>query len=427
MKIKQLSLFVAAFISCKFAMAAPENFQEKVASGEYIATAGDCAACHTVSGSAPFTGGLKMVTPVGAIYSTNITPDKDTGIGNYSYEDFSRALRQGIAKDGHRLYPAMPYTEYAKINDDDMHALYSYLMNEVKPVHQTNRKSDIPWPLNMRWPLAAWDWAFHDSDVYKPDQTQSAEWNRGAYLVQGLTHCGTCHTPRGLAYQEKGFDQHDKRFLSGGQLAGWSAPDLTGNSKTGLGSWSAQEIAEFLKTGHTDGNAAFGPMSEAIEKSTQYLTDADLSAIATYLKSLPSSDAPAQASAKADSTSAALIKGDMSQPGSLLYMNNCSACHRIDGKGYTKSFPALAGNTAVMGDDPSSLINIVLAGAKTPVTRESITGLTMPDFAWRLNDQQVADVVTFIRSSWGNSASAVNAEEVAKLRKQSVGQPEVKK
>jgi mono/diheme cytochrome c family protein len=194
-----------------------------------------------------------------------------------------------------------------------------------------------------------------------------------------------------------------------------------------LGRWSAQEIAEFLKTGHTDGNAAFGPMSEAIEKSTQYLTDADLSAIATYLKSLPSSDAPAQASAKADSTSAALIKGDMSQPGSLLYMNNCSACHRIDGKGYTKSFPALAGNTAVMGDDPSSLINIVLAGAKTPVTRESITGLTMPDFAWRLNDQQVADVVTFIRSSWGNSASAVNAEEVAKLRKQSVGQPEVKK
>ena len=427
MKLITLSVFIAASLGCTFAEANTSSFAQQVASGEYIAKAGDCAACHTVSGSAPFTGGLKMISPLGAIYSTNITPDKDTGIGNYSFDDFSKALRTGVAKDGHHLYPAMPYTAYSKINDADMHALYSYMMNDVKPVHQQNKKTGIPWPLNMRWPLAVWDWAFHKSDVYQPDQTKSSEWNRGAYLVQGLTHCGTCHTPRGIAYQEKGLDQHDKSYLTGGLLDGWAAPDLTGNAKNGLGGWSKQDIVQFLKTGRTDGNAAFGPMSEAIEKSTQYLTAADLNAIATYLKSLPSSDPAAKPTTGLDNTTAELVKGSMSQPGALVYMNSCSGCHRIDGKGYTKTFPSLAANTAVLADDPSSLINIVLNGGKMAVTRDAITGLTMPGFAWRLDDQQVAEVVTFIRHSWGNTASAVKADEVAKIRKESTPEPDIKK
>lgn len=423
MKLLYLSLLIAASIGSQVAQASDDNFQQKVSDGEYIAKAGDCTACHTAPGAAPFSGGLKLNSPLGAIYSTNITPDKETGIGNYDYDDFAKALRQGIAKDGHHLYPAMPYTAYAKINDTDMHALYSYMMDQVKPVNQPNRKSDIPWPLNMRWPLAAWDWAFHDSAVYQPAKDKSAEWNRGAYLVQGLTHCGTCHTPRGMAFQEKGLDQSSKSYLTGGALEGWAAPDLTGNAKNGLGRWSKEDIVEFLKTGLTDSNSSFGPMSEAIEKSTQYLSQSDLNAIATYLKSLPSSDPAAKAVSATDSTTARLIKGDMSQSGSLVYMNSCSACHRIDGKGYAKTFPSLAGNTAVLGDDPSSLINIVLNGGKMAVTKDAITGLTMPDFGWRLDDSQVAEVVSFIRNSWGNNAPAVSAEDVAKLRKESATKP----
>lgn len=423
MKLLYLSLLIAASIGSTNAQASDDTFQQKVSDGEYIAKAGDCAACHTAAGAAPFSGGLKLNSPLGAIYSTNITPDKDTGIGNYSYDDFAKTLRQGIAKDGHHLYPAMPYTSYAKISDSDMHALYSYFMDQVKPVNQPNKKSDIPWPLNMRWPLAVWDWAFHNSAEYQPDKDKSAEWNRGAYLVQGLTHCGTCHTPRGMAFQEQGLDQNSKHYLTGGALEGWAAPDLTGNVKNGLGSWSKEDIVQFLKTGRTDSNAAFGPMTEAIEKSTQYLDTADLNAIATYLKSLPAADPQAKPVSATDTTTAKLIKGELSQPGSLVYMNSCSGCHRIDGKGYAKTFPSLAGNTAVLGNDPSSLINIVLNGGKSAVTQDAITGLTMPDFAWRLDDNQVAEVVSFIRNSWGNSASAVSAEDVAKLRKESAAKP----
>ena len=390
---------------------------DNISKGQYLATAGDCGACHTAAGAKPFSGGLKMSTPVGAIYSTNITPDKTTGIGEYSYADFAKALREGVAKDGHHLYPAMPYTAFARINDADMHALYDYFMKEVKPVKQPNRDSDIPWPLNMRWPLAAWNLMFHDDKVFQPDSSQSVEWNRGAYLVQGLEHCGTCHTPRGIAFQEKALDQKDAVYLTGGTLEGWHAPDLTGSLKDGLGNWQPEEIVTFLRTGRTDTTAAFGSMTDVIEHSTQHLSDADLKAMATYLKSLKASEPGTKMPAADDKTTAALIKGDMSHPGAQEYMDNCSACHRINGEGYAKTFPALAHNSAVLSDDPSSLISIVLRGGKMAVTKEAVTGLTMPDFAWRLNDQQVADLLTFVRGSWGNQAPAVTADQVQKLRK----------
>lgn len=384
--------------------------------GQYLATAGDCTACHTVTGGKPFAGGLKMSTPVGAIYSTNITPDKETGIGDYTFEDFEKAMREGVAKDGHNLYPAMPYTAFAKINDEDMHALYDYFMNEVEPVKQENRESDIPWPLNMRWPLSMWNMVFHEDSTYQPDSSQSEEWNRGAYLVQGLEHCGTCHTPRGIGFQEKSLDHHDDEFLTGGTLEGWHAPDLTGNMKSGLGNWTEDDIAEFLKTGRTDGSVAFGTMAEAIEHSTQYLSDADLKAMAVYLKSLKPSDANAKAPEYDNKTVEALTKGDVSQAGALEYMDNCAACHRLDGKGYAKTFPALAGNSALLSDDPSSVISVILKGGKAPVTKEALAGMEMPGFAWRLDDQQVADLATFIRNGWGNSAPAVTAEQVAEIR-----------
>lgn len=389
---------------------------QSISKGAYLATAGDCVACHSIAGSKPFTGGLRMSTPVGDIFSTNITPDEQTGIGKYTYDDFAKALREGVAKDGHHLYPAMPYTAFSKVNDEDMHALYEYFMHEVKPVRQENRESEIPWPLNMRWPLAMWNIMFHEDTVFKPDTSKSEEWNRGAYLVQGLEHCGTCHTPRGIAFQEKALDQSHPAFLTGGVLEGWNAPNLTGNLADGLGRWKQEEIVEFLKTGRTDSTAAFGSMAEAIEHSTQHLTNEDLNAMAVYLKSLKPSNPETKAPSDLDSTTQALVKGDMHQPGAQEYMDNCAACHRIDGKGYAKTFPALAHNSMLLNENPSSVVSIILRGGSVPVTKEAVTGLTMPDFAWRLDDQQVADLSTFIRNSWGNKAPAVTAKEVKALR-----------
>lgn len=386
-------------------------------SAQELVAAGDCVACHTGPGGKPFTGGLPMSSPIGTIYSTNITPDKETGIGDYRYEDFAKALREGVAKDGHYLYPAMPYTSFAKINDADMHLLYSYFMTQVAPVKQANRDSDIPWPLSIRWPLAIWNMMFQDSERYKPDPTQSEAWNRGAYLVQGLAHCGTCHTPRGIGFQEKASTGREEAFLTGGTLEGWHAPDLTGNVKSGLGRWSVAEIEQFLKTGQTAHSAAFGSMIDVIEHSTQHLSPADLDAIAVYLKSLPSSQPTAKAPEENGATAAALIKGDLSLPGAREYVDNCSACHSLSGKGYANTFPALALNPAVLSDDPSSLISITLRGSQMAVTKDRVTGLTMPGFAWRMDDEQVARVLTFIRSSWGNDAPKVSADKVKAIRK----------
>lgn len=390
--------------------------QDAASRGEQLARAGDCVACHTAQGGKPFAGGLKMSTPVGAIYSTNITPDKETGIGGYSYEDFAKALREGVAKDGHNLYPAMPYTSFARINDEDMRALYDFFMHKVAPVKQQNRDSDIPWPLNMRWPLSAWNLMFLDDKPFKPDSSQSEEWNRGAYLVQGLGHCGSCHTPRGIGFQEKAQDQTGSDWLTGGTLEGWHAPDLTGNVKSGLGRWSQQDIVDFLKSGQTPHGMAFGSMHDVVVDSTQHLSDADLNAIAVYLKSLKSSDPQAQAPKPDTATARALIKGDVSKPGAQEYVDNCAACHRLDGKGYARTFPALAHNSAVLSDDPSSLISIVLKGGQAPVTHSAPTGLTMPDFAWRLSDKQVADLLTFVRGGWGNNAAPVTPDQVKEIR-----------
>jgi len=248
-RIGLFSLLPLALLAASAQAKSADDFD--VNSAKALVAAGDCVACHTGPGGKPFAGGLTMTTPVGDIYSTNITPDKETGIGDYSYEEFARALREGVAKDGHHLYPAMPYTSFAKINDEDMHLLYRYFMTQVAPVKQANRDSDIPWPLSMRWPLAVWNMLFQDSDRFKPDAGRSAEWNRGAYLVQGLAHCGTCHTPRGIAFQEKGSTERDADFLTGGTLEGWHAPDLTSNMKSGIGRWSVEEITQFLKTGQT--------------------------------------------------------------------------------------------------------------------------------------------------------------------------------
>ncbi|KAF1007548.1 MAG: Gluconate 2-dehydrogenase cytochrome c subunit [Pseudomonas fluorescens] len=400
-----------------YAVSAAET--DLVKQGEYLARAGDCVACHTAKGGKPFAGGLPMETPIGVIYSTNITPDK-TGIAGYSFEDFDKAVRHGVAKNGSTLYTAMPYPSYARVSESDMQALYAYFMNGVEPVAQPNKDSDIPWPLSMRWPLAAWRWMFAPAVAnYQAAPGTDPVISRGAYLVEGLGHCGACHTPRALTMQEKALSAADgNAFLSGSApLEGWIAKSLRGDHKDGLGSWSEAQLVQFLKTGRSDRSAVFGGMSDVVVHSMQYLSDSDLTAIARYLKSLPAVDPNDQPHAYDKQVADALWKGDDRPRGASVYIDNCAACHRTDGHGYTRVFPALAGNPVVQTADATSLINIVLNGGTLPATHTAPSTFTMPAFAWRLSDQEVADVVSFIRGSWGNKGEPVKAGDVASLRK----------
>lgn len=405
-----------------FAALADDSGAAQIQRGEYLARAGDCVACHTKAGGQPFAGGLSMATPIGNIYSTNITPDKQTGIGDYSYDDFQKAVRHGVAKNGDTLYPAMPYPSYAVVSDEDMQALYAYFMHGVQPVSQANQDSDIPWPLSMRWPLAIWRGMFApDVKAFQPIKGQDAVLARGQYLVEGLGHCGACHTPRSLSMQEKALnDSEGSDYLSGSSapIDGWTASNLRGDNRDGLGRWSEDDLVQFLRTGRNDQTAVFGGMTDVVEHSLQHLSPEDATAIARYLKSLGARD-PNQVGFKSDDAVAkALWKGDDSKPGASVYVDSCAACHKTDGSGYKRFFPELRGNAVVQAEDPTSLIHIVLSGATLPGVKGAPSSITMPAFGWRLNDQQVADVVNFIRSSWGNSAKQqVSASDVAKVRK----------
>jgi len=406
---------LALLSSCSISAAETDLIKQ----GEYLARAGDCVACHTAKGGKPFAGGLPMETPIGVIYSTNITPDK-TGLGDYSFEDFDKAVRHGVAKGGSTLYPAMPYPSYARVSESDMQALYAYFMKGVEPVAQANKDSDIPWPLSMRWPLTAWRWMFAPAvEDYQAVAGSDPVISRGAYLVEGLGHCGACHTPRALTMQEKALSAQDgSAFLSGSApLEGWIAKSLRGDHKDGLGSWSEEQLVQFLKTGRSDRSAVFGGMSDVVVHSMQYLSQDDLTAIARYLKSLPAVDPKDQPHQYDKQVAQALWKGDDSQRGASVYIDNCAACHRTDGHGYTRVFPALAGNPVLQTADATSLINIVLNGGTLPATHAAPSTFTMPAFAWRLSDQEVADVVSFIRGSWGNQGGPVKASDVADLRK----------
>lgn len=363
--------------------------------GHYQMILGDCVACH----GSDLTGGMGFPTPVGEIYATNITPDKTHGIGDYSLAEFIKAMRQGETRSGQNLYPAMPYTSYAKMSEADLEDLYIYLMEEVEPLAVANKKVDIMWPLSMRWPLAIWNWMFHDDSEFVPDPTQTDEWNRGAYLVQGATHCGTCHTPRGLAMQEKGLTEASADYLSGAELNAWYAVNIRGNN------FSQAELIDLLKTGRSENQAVLGPMAEVITHSTQYFTDADLSSIAVYLTSLE-----AQEKSPAGKTMA--VATEQSQ---IQYATFCSTCHGREGEGSANVIPALAGNSTVLASNPASLINIILDGGSTANTQTHI-GYAMPGYDWMLDDQQVADMANLLRASWGNQAGTVTVKDVSKQR-----------
>lgn len=386
--------------------------------GAYLARATDCVACHSVPGRPAYTGGLEMPTPMGSIFATNITPDKETGIGAYSLADFDRAVRMGVARNGHRLYPAMPYPSYAKLTDEDVRALYAYFMDRVKPVRWVNRTSDIPWPLNMRWPLALWNVPFTPSKSYQADTSKDAMWNRGAYLVQAAGHCGACHTPRGLAMNEKGLDERSSNFLSGAVIDGWYAPSLRGDFNRGLARWTEEDIHRFLKTGRNRHGVVFGSMTEAFNNSTQYLTDPDLRAMAHYLKSLPGDadrDGAPWKYEKGPITSTTL--GKSATAGARLYAAKCSFCHGVDGRGKAPWIPPVAGTASSMAPQSASSINITLNGSQRVVAQGVPDAYHMPAFREQLGDAEIADLLTFVRTSWGNKGGDVRAKDVEKIRK----------
>lgn len=375
---------------------------EEVEQGRYLATLADCTACHTKKdGTRPFAGGREIETPFGMVLSANITPDRETGIGNWTAEQFENALLHGIRPDGSRLYPAMPYTAYTKMSQDDVKSIRAYLAT-IEPVHNRVVTNQLPFPFNIRLAMRGWDLLFFDEGRFKPDPSKSAEWNRGAFIVTGPGHCGACHTPKNLFGADK-----STKALQGGQVQGWFAPNITGNKAEGLGDMSVEDVAKLLKTGHSNVAGVTGPMGEEVADASSHFSEADLTAIATYLKSLPGA---AEQRAAIDNTDPRMAAGQ------AIYRDTCAACHGLDGKGVANLFPALTKSPSARASDPTTAIRIVLRGARTVATKEEPTAPAMPSFGWQLKDDQVAAVLTYIRNSWGSAAPPVAASDVSKER-----------
>lgn len=380
-----------------------------IARGKYVAELGDCVACHTSHDGAPMAGGRPLETPFGTLYSTNITPDPETGIGAYSFAAFDRAMRHGVTANGTHMYPAMPFPSYAKITPDDMYALYAYLMKGVQPTPNPNKPSGIGFPFNQRWTLAFWNVMFNDAGPFVPDQGKDGVWTRGAYLVQGLGHCGACHTPRGIGFQETALSEKDSRgdkFLSGSKVEEWNAINLRNL-------WTVEDTAEFLKSGQNRHATASGSMTEVIHNSTQRFTDSDLIAVATYLKSLPSDHPYAE---PPPATDQGVPESMFKTRGGLAYAQFCADCHRLDGAGVARVFPPFATNPTVADKDPSTLVHIMLTGWATAETETRKRVFTMPGFA-RLRDDEISEIIDFVRTSWGNNDNpAVTAAQVKSAR-----------
>lgn len=375
---------------------------EVIEHGRYMAIAGDCAACHTGNGGQPFAGGGALQTPFGTLLAPNITPDVETGIGGWTDDQFVNAVQNGIGHGGIHLYPAMPYPYYTKMTREDVIAIRAYL-DTVQPVRNLVQANQLPFPFNQRETMIGWNELYFTSGEFKSDPSKSSEWNRGAYLVEGAEHCGLCHTPKNAM----GGDENSQA-MQGSVLQSWYAPNLTGNRRIGVGDWSTDDIALYLKTGRNRYDIASGPMADAVTHSTSHLTDADLRAIAVYLKDLPpGGSVPPQPISAQDPAM---------QRGEAIYNERCAACHTVAGEGIVGLFPRLSGAPLVQQSPATSLIRVVLEGSRAVATDGAPTGPAMPSFAWNLSDADVAAVVTYIRNAWGNAAPSVSASEVANMR-----------
>lgn len=373
--------------------------------GRYLAIVGDCAPCHaTPDAKQPYAGGRRIETPFGPMLGANITPDVETGIGAWSDDAFDAALRRGVGHDGGRLYPAMPYPYFAKMSRDDSMALRAFL--DTQPAVRNRVKSNqLSFPFSLRPLLAVWDALyFHDQRLHA-DATKSPAWNRGAYLVEGPAHCGACHTPKTAL----GGDEAKKTFR-GFVTQGWFAPNISSDETLGVGDWTADDIRAYLKTGHNQYAAASGPMAEVVEHSTSRMTDADLEAVATYLKDNGSSPASSAKANVLPQNDPALVAGG------AIYGDLCSACHVSDGRGVPSLFPSLSKSAAVRSENPHTLIRVVLQGARSVATKDEPTAPGMPAFGWQLDDAEVAAVLTYIRRLAGAPQPRVEASEVAKVR-----------
>ncbi len=370
--------------------------------GRYLAIAGDCAACHA-SEKGAFAGGRAIETPFGNINAANLTPDRDTGLGRWSADDFWHALHDGHSVTDGRLYPAFPYNYYTRVTRSDSDAIFAFLRS-IEPVSNPVDRNTLPWPFSMRESMLGWNTLEFTPGVFKPDPNRSVAFNRGAYLVEGLGHCGACHTPMNLIGGPK-----DSEHLQGNSIQNWLAPSLTNDTQAGLGSWSEDDIVQYLQTGRNLHAAASGPMGEVVEVSTSKLTEPDLRAIATYLK---------ERGAAGPQPAAPLPAGDAQlTAGEAVYVDNCSACHARNGMGVAELFPALAGAPSVRQNDPATTIRVIIAGAQVVSTGAAPTAPAMPSFGWHLSDEQIADVVTYLRNTWGNAAPAVSVSQVADVRK----------
>jgi len=367
--------------------------------GRYLAAAGDCAGCHTAAGGVPYAGGRPLETPFGTVLSANLTPDA-TGLKGWNADQFYRAMHEGIDDEGKHLYPAFPYNYFTRMPRADTDALFAFLQT-LPPTPKKVDRNQLPFPFNIRALVSVWNLLYLDKAEFKPDPAHDDQWNRGAYLVEGPGHCAACHTPKTvLGGPKKDHDFH------GGAFATWFAPDLTPNGRTGLGGWSRDEVVQFLRTGRNAHASATGEMGLVVQDSTSLLADDDLQAIAAYL-----GDRPASPPASMTPPDTAVLK-----VGEAIFVDQCSACHLMRGQGQTLAFPPLARSANLQQADPSTAVHIILAGAQAAPTRAQPTAFTMPAFAWKLDDRQVAAVATYVRNQWGNAAPAVTPDQVARLR-----------
>ncbi|MBC7380716.1 MAG: cytochrome c [Burkholderiaceae bacterium] len=378
---------------------------EQIERGAYLARAGNCATCHTARGGLAYAGGLALPTPFGTIYSSNLTPDASHGLGRWPPVEFWRALHNGRSKDGRLLYAAFPYPNYTRVTREDSNALFAYLQS-LSPVTQPNRPHELRWPYNTQPALAVWRALFFRPGEQPAQPARSAEWNRGAYLVNGLGHCSACHAPRNAMGASE-----DESRLDGGLIPvqNWYAPSLANPNEAGVASWPTQDVVRLLKTGVSAHSSVSGPMSDIVLKGMQYLNDADLTAVATFLKELTPT---ATLSAPVARVNAPLANSD----GGKLYTRHCAQCHGDDGAGIPGAYPALGGNRAVTMTHTANLVQIVLNGAYPPATTGNPRPFGMPPFALELNDRDLSTLLTYVRSSWGNQASEVSALEASKYR-----------
>ncbi|MCK1723560.1 cytochrome c [Bradyrhizobium sp. 141] len=404
----KLSITLLALAALTTAAQAQDKNSDVVARGEYLARAGDCTACHTAAEGHLFAGGRAMPTPFGTLYTSNITPDPATGIGKWSADDFYKTMHSGRFPDGGLIYPAMPFASYTKVTRADSDAIFAYLRS-IPPVIQKNKPHELRFPYDNRQLILGWRTLYFREGEFKPDPAKSAEWNRGAYLVEGLGHCSMCHSPINAL---GGTSQSDA--FKGGliPMQNWYAPSLTSNREAGLGDWSIKDITDLLQTGVSMRGVVYGPMAEVVHNSLQYLDDADTRAMAVYLKGISEPSPPPPPSSTLPTTESSLLIS----LGKSVYDKSCASCHGTQGEGKPPHWPPLANNQSIEMQSAVNPIRMVLNGGYPPGTKGNPMPYGMPPFAGLLSDNEVAAVVSYIRTAWGNRGTPVSAREANELR-----------